>query len=139
MYGSIVNDLRLTLGMKQLLNISKYITGIVGSIAIMYGAFRMYDNIIDNQAEQQQTLEYINTEQTFMADDILDIKDTVLGIERKVDGNTKKLGDLERAGKFYLKNQEKYTTEQLQEIMDEILKKNGDLTVSTETLSSDPG
>ena len=124
--------------MKQIFNIAKYIGTIAGACAVIWGAYSMFDNIRDSQEDIIEKVEYINIEQTFMAEDISNINDTLKNMEDKIDDNSESLSDLYRAGKFYLDNQEQYTKEQLEQIMDEILKKNTNLTTYSPTLYPGP-
>jgi hypothetical protein len=63
--------------MKVLLNIAKYIS----AIAVIGGAALWFDAQFDKNAESlkdiQQTVDYINTEQSFMAEDLQGIHDTL--------------------------------------------------------------
>ena len=110
--------------MKLLLIIAKYITAVavIGGAALWFDA--RFDDSVKNQevvmdsiATLRQEVEYINVEQSFMSEGIDNIN-------TKVDENTEKLTDITRAGKFYIEHQEEYTKDQLEDIMDEILKKN---------------
>lgn len=130
---------------KILLEIGKVITaiGVIGGSALWFDAkfdssSAGDDRILDSIADLKQEVEYVNTEQRFMAEDIMDMKDTMARIEGKVDANAASNARLYRAIKFEIEHRGEYTEAQLDQIKAELLKKNSDLTVSTETPSAEP-
>jgi hypothetical protein len=119
--------------MKQVLNIAKYITGIVGAIGVLYGAFKLYDNLQDGQDDILETVEHINIEQSLMSEDIEGIKDTLERFEDKQDGIAKEIeahhDAIENLG-WAITNQGNFTPEQLEEILDRMLKKNNGIALT---------
>jgi len=72
-------------------------------------------------------------EQAMMAEDIISIKDSVKGLEQKLDivvGEQENHHDaIENLG-WAIKNQSQFTPEQMEDILDRILKKNSELVVN---------
>ena len=68
----------------------------------------------------QQTVDYINIEQGFMADDISGIHDTLEKMEASGQAREQKIESIV----WGMKHQDQFTPEDFEEIMDEMLKKN---------------
>jgi len=127
--------------MKQLLTIAAYIT----AVATIAGAALWFDNRFDNMEDNnavvldsvavvKQMVEYINIEQGFMAEDIMGINDTLEDMQEAQTSQAQHLNSLT----WMFRNQDTFTPEQMKLLLDSYLKKNNDLTVSTETLSETP-
>ena len=108
--------------MKVLLNIAKYIS----AVAVIGGAALWFDAQFDKNAESlkdiQQTVDYINTEQSFMAEDLQGIHDTLENMEDMQEAQSKKLESVV----WGLKHINQFTPEQFEEILNEMLKKNNE-------------
>lgn len=102
--------------MKKLIDIAKYITavGVIGGGAIFL------DNIRDGQDDIMEVVEYINIEQSMLSEDIAEIKDTVHKLDAKIDSQGEKIGDIV----WLVRNQNNYSPEQFEDLMDRMLKKN---------------
>ena len=124
---------------KLILDIAK----VIGAVATIGGAaiwlYSTGDKAEDRHNETMQQLEYINVEQGMMAGDIDGIKDSVKKIETKMDAIVVEQeihhDAIDNLG--WIIRQDNLTEEQVEELLDRALKKNGDLTVYNETLSTD--
>ena len=115
--------------MKQVLSIAKGIGILIGTVTVLYGAFRGYDNIIDNQEKQQVEIEYINVEQTFLSEGINEIKDSISKVENELssireeqESHHEAITDLG----WMMRNQDVFTPEQMELLLDEWSKKNNE-------------
>lgn len=79
----------------------------------------------------EQKVDYINTEQSFMAGDILDIRDSLGEIKGHQDEQDEYMARMEGAAKFYIRNQKAMTEESMQDALEVILKKKLDPTSCT--------
>jgi len=112
---------------KLILDIAK----LIGAIVTIGGSALWFDSKFDASVEKQedvlQMIEYVNTEQAMMAEDIMDIKDSVNELDMKVDAvvdqQHKHQDAINNIG-WAVKNQDNFTPEQLREILDNVLKKN---------------
>lgn len=114
------------------------IGGVVGSIAAIGAAALFADSFADKQDEILETVEYINAEQSILSGEIQGLSDTVKRIENKIDKNTENDNQFYRAWRFEQHNRDNFTPEQMEEILNNWIKKNGEQTVLTETPSTDP-
>jgi len=108
--------------MKVLLNIAKYIS----AIAVIGGAALWFDAQFDKNAESlkdiQQTVDYINTEQSFMAEDLQGIHDTLENMEYMQEAQGKRIESVV----WGLNHINDFDPEQFKDILDEMLKKNAE-------------
>jgi hypothetical protein len=121
---------------KVILDIAKYI----GAIATIGGAALWFDAQFDRAKENQhavldslaginETIEYINLEQSWMSADIEDLHDTINNVYRAVEHNTRANNNLY----WLFRNQENYTREQLDQILEELLEEQeSDASVDSE-------
>ena len=127
--------------MKQLLTIAAYIT----AVATIAGAALWFDSrfdgmednnavVLDSVSVVKQMVEYINVEQSIMAEEIAGIHDTLRGMQEDEESQAQHLNSLT----WMFRNKDTFTPEQMKLLLDSYLKKNNDLTVSTETLSETP-
>jgi len=100
--------------------ILKYFGISAGTIGILFGVFVFFDNMQDDISDVQKTVDHINVEQSFMAEDIIHIQDTLLSFEKE----HKKQGANIKSIEWGLRKHESFTPEQFEEIMEELLKKN---------------
>lgn len=118
--------------MKQLIiNAGKILGGIGAMTAIIWGGFKFYDNLTDGQADILEQVEYINIEQSMINEDIQELKqqgveitDTLKDIITHQKKQDQHMNDMERAARFYIRNQEVMTKDLMEETLEEILKKN---------------
>jgi len=121
---------------KIILDIAK----VIGAVATIAGAALWFDARFDKSAEDlkeiKQTVDYINVEQSWMAEDLESIHDTLARIERM----QVRQSERQKSIVWILRNQEDFTPDQLRDIMDEMLKKNNGQTgsVSTPTSTTSP-
>ena len=105
---------------KLIFDIAKVIT----AVATIGGAALWFDGKFDKQnadlEDIKETVSYINTEQSFMSEDIQGIHDTL----DRIEDLQAKQGERQKSIVWILKNQDDFTPEQLRDIMDEMLKKN---------------
>jgi len=122
---------------------------VVVSVAIIGGVLVAGDHLISrkdsrNIEDIKETVLYINTEQTFMADDIIGlqegqqkIEDTLKKQDAKMDAiqgeQTAHHDAIDNLG-WAISNQDNFTPEQMENILDKLLKKNGELVVLDGTL-----
>lgn len=99
--------------MKLILDIAKGIT----AVATIAGGALWFDGKFDKQAEEakeiKETLEYINIEQSLMAEDIQGIHDTLTEFEVE----HKEQGDKIESLGWAIRNVNNFTSEQLEEIL----------------------
>jgi len=125
---------------KLILDIAK----IIGAVATIGGSALWFDARFDASADAQdnvmEQLVYINAEQSFMADDISGIKDSVKRLDSKIDAvvteqetHHEAIDDLGWA----IRNANNFTPEQMEEILDRMFKKKENLVIHSETLSTD--
>ena len=114
---------------KLILDIAK----VIGAIATIGGAALWFNGkfetavdtssaVIDSLEVIKRDVYHINVEQSFMASDIQGIKDTLEDFESE----HKQQGDQIRSLAWGLKNIERFTPTDFEEIIDEMLKKNGE-------------
>lgn len=115
----------------KFLDIAKYISaiGIIGAATLFFDAKadKSLENdriIMDNQADLKQDIEHISTEQSAQSERIDGLYDTLAGFEAEHLEQGKDI----RSITWILEHQEQFSTEELKEIMDEMLKKNATLT-----------
>jgi len=106
--------------MKKLLSIMKIPGIVVGCIGSLYVVFVYFDGMKDDIGEVQETVDHINIEQTWMAEDIAGIQDTLAEYEKEHKIQTQKINSIS----WGLQNHENYSPEQFKEVMEELLKKN---------------
>jgi hypothetical protein len=106
---------------KLIFEMAKVITAVatIGGAALWLDA--KFDNSTDTLDEINQKVDYINVEQQFMAEDIQGIHDTLDRIENM----QVKQGERQKSIVWILRNQDNFSAEQLEDIMSEMLKKNG--------------
>ena len=108
--------------MKHLLIIAKYLTaiGVIGGA--VFGGFKIYTAVLDTK----EMIEYVNVEQTFMAEDIEGIKDTLVLFRDQTKANTLEITTLKQSYTSYVKHDESLTRDEFIEIMEEMwgVKKN---------------
>jgi len=100
--------------------IATYIIGTAAVFSAVWGMFRAFDTVQDNQEDMIESIEHINVEQQFQAEDLAEIKDTLwkLEAEHKAQGaNIESLG-------WAIKNLDNFTPEQMEEILDRTLRNN---------------
>ncbi len=126
---------------KLILDIAK----VIGAVATIGGSALWFDSRFDDSATQQEDVlelvEYINVEQQIMSEDINGIKDSVKGLENKLDVVQEEQNNhhdaIENLG-WAIRNQNDFTPEQMEDILDRMLKKNNELVVNDGTLHSTP-
>jgi len=122
---------------------------VVVSVAIIGGVLVAGDHLISrkdsrNIEDIKETVLYINTEQTFMADDIIGlqegqqkIEDTLKKQDAKMDAfqgeQTAHHDAIDNLG-WAISNQDNFTPEQMEDILDRMLKKNEELVAVDGTL-----
>jgi len=117
---------------KLILDIAKVIGAVatIGGSALWFDA--KFDTSTDKQEEVLELVEYINIEQQLMAEDITGIKDSVKGLENKLDivqGEQEVHHEaIDNLG-WAIRNQDNFTPEQMEEILDRMIKKNNELIV----------
>jgi predicted nuclease with TOPRIM domain len=106
----------------------------VGMVIVVAGAsfaaFKWSDGITDGQEEIMETVEHINVEQAFFAEDLAEVMDTVHGLDRKFEtlqDHQVKQGKAMKRLVWMIEHKEQFTPEQWKIIMDEYLKKNSEL------------
>lgn len=100
--------------------IATYIVGTAAVVSACYGGFKVFDTITDNQEDMMESINHINVEQQFMAEDIVSIQDTLLEFEKE----HKAQGDEIRNLGWAIRNIENFTPEQMEEILDRTFKSN---------------
>ena len=91
----------------------------IGGLAVVvWGGFRIYDNITDGQ---DQILDEMTTFRAQQGDMI----DTLENIREHQNVQDKHMISMERAAEFYINHQKEITEEAMGDILDVILKKNG--------------
>jgi len=105
--------------MKGILNIAKYIV----AVSAIAGAALFFDDFKDASRERDEAMleavEHINIEQQFMAEDIMGIKDTL----EEFESEHRAQGEQIKSLAWGLKNVERFTPEDFEEIMNEMLNK----------------
>jgi len=122
---------------KLILDIAK----VIGAIATIGGSALWFDARFDTSTEENkevlEMVEYINIEQQMMAEDITDIKDSVKRLDNKMDVVTEEQEvhheAIDNLG-WAIRNQSEFTPEQMEDILDRMLKKNEELVVIDGTL-----
>ena len=104
----------------KFLKVIQYIIGIgtIAGGAIWFST--TMDTLSDGQEDILEKVEYINVEQTFMADDIAGLHDT---LEDMSDGIQRNAQTAERLI-WMERNRDVFTPEQMETLLDEFLKKN---------------
>lgn len=92
--------------------------GAIGGSALWMDA--KFDAQNNNAEDVKQMIEYVSVEQSMMAEDILNIQDTL----DKFEAEHHKQGEEIQSITWILRNQENFTSEQLENIIDEMLQKN---------------
>ena len=113
----------------------KVVAGVITSVVIISGATLWitktsngnqeeqtanFDRVFDTLAIMNQNIEYLSIENSSQDEQLQDIHDTLL----KIDKDNESQGQSIRALTWAIQNQEDFTPDQLREIMDEMLKKN---------------
>ena len=100
--------------------IATYIIGTAAVFTAVYGVFAAVDTITDNQEDMIERMDHFSVEQTFMAEDITNIQDTLeqFETEHKAQGE-----DIKNLG-WAIRNIENFTPEQMEEILDRTFKSN---------------
>ena len=93
--------------------IATYIIGTAAVFSACYGVFKAFDTVQDNQEDIMESINHINVEQQFMAEDITNIQDTLTEFEKehKAQGD-----DIKNLG-WAIRNIENFTPEQMEEIL----------------------
>lgn len=106
--------------MKQLLNIGKYIVavGTIAGAALFFDA--RTDKSLENDKIMMEAMEHISIEQQFMAEDILNLQDTLDEFEEE---QKRQSDNIESLG-WAIGNIDNFTPEQMEEILNRELKKN---------------
>ena len=116
--------------MKQILSTAAKILGSIGTIIMVgWGASKVYYNFMGRFDTIDQNIEYINVEQSMMANDIMGIHDTLKNMDASIQKNVqinKQLIWMER-------NRRTFTPEQMELLLDDFLKKNLPPTVYKES------
>lgn len=105
-------------------NAWKYMVAIAGFGGLVWGGFQIYDTIITTQEMVVDVWDNQNLIEQNQKEHFVEIKDSLDRLEGKIDKNTANLEGLERAWAFERSNRELYTQEQLNTIIEELLKKN---------------
>ena len=98
-----------------------YATGALGALTV---TVLFFDGMKDDIVDIKDDVEMISIEQTWIAEDIAGIRDTLMEYEKE----HKKQGQDIETLTWGLNNHENFTPEQFEEVMDELLKKNFSLT-----------
>jgi len=93
---------------------------VVGCIGSLYLVFSFFDGMKDEIGDVQETVDHINIEQSWMAEDITALQDTLARFEAE---HRKQGKDIETLT-WGLNQHENFTPEQFEDIMKELLKKN---------------
>ena len=107
----------------------KYFGIVSATIGSLYVAFTYFDDMKDDISEVQETVDYINIEQGWIAEDIGNIKDTLISFEEQ----HKSQGQNIKSIAWGLRNHQNFTPEQFEEVMEELLKKNSSYNPSPPT------
>ena len=118
----------------KILKLIGQIVGAITAVAVIGGAAIYAYQFREGQEEILETVEYINTEQTFMADDIMEIKDSLDDITDHQEAQDQHMRDMAVAAEFYIKNQRVMTEKSMEEALSAILKKNITLSSTVETV-----
>ena len=110
--------------MNKLLSILKNIGIVTGALATIGGVFWYLDGIQDGVQSLQQEVEYVNAEQSMMAEDMQSIQDSLDKIRHHQGEQDEYMARMEGAAKFYIRNQKQMTEETMQDALEVILKKN---------------
>lgn len=110
--------------MKVVWTALKYFGILAGFTAVIYGAFRFLDDMGDDiEMVQEDVVEA--QEFQFQVIDRLDTAIIQLQMVRNHQmEQDNMIRDMYQAGRFYIENQEQYTREQLNQILEEIMKDN---------------
>ena len=98
----------------------KYFGIVSATIGSLYVAFTYFDDMKDKITDVQETVNYISIDQAEAAEEIAKIQDTLVRFEIE---HRKQSEDIKTIT-WGLKNQKNFTSEQFDNIMDELLKKN---------------
>ena len=110
-------------------NAWKYMVAIAGFGGLVWGGFQIYDTIIDTQEMVVDVWTNQNVIETNQKEYFVQIKDSLDRLEKKIDKNAANIQAIDDAWSFERNNRNLYTEEQLDKIIEELLKKNGDKTV----------
>ena len=114
----------------KLFYILKYIGAAAGALGVAWGAFVMFDTIRDDVADVKETVDYINVEQAMFAEDYDRHKDEVDDTLNEIKESVAAQDESIRSLGWVVRNQNTFTPEQLEILLDEWLsKKNSDLIV----------
>jgi len=118
--------------MKILLNISKYLMSIGGLTVIIWGGFRIYDNITDGQDQILDEMTTFKNQQGYVMgrmeninNKVNNLHDSLKQIMDHQNTQNEHMASMERAAGFYIRNQKEMTEEAMEDALDVILKKNG--------------
>lgn len=100
-----------------------YVTGALGTVTV---TVLFFDGMKDDIVEIKDDVEMMSIEQSWIAEDIVGIRDTLAEYEKE----HKKQGQDIETLTWGLEQHENFTPEQFEEIMDELLKKNYSLSPS---------
>jgi len=100
--------------------ILKYFGIISGSLGSLYLVFTFFDGIRDDVKTIKTDVEMISVEQTWMAEGIAGIEDTLVEYKKEHEIQGQKINSIS----WGLRNHQNFTPEQFEEIMEELLKKN---------------
>jgi virulence-associated protein VapD len=121
--------------MKKLIAQIKAFSGLITSVTVIATATlvlyktahnnseqqdKNFDRVFDSIADIKQTVEYINIEQSMMSGQIYGIQDSLDDIVKAQETQSKQIQTLA----WGVKNIERFTPEDFEDIMDEMLKKN---------------
>lgn len=116
----------------KLLKLIGQIVGAITAVGVIGGAAIYAYQFQERQNKVLETVEYINVEQSFMANDIMQIKDSLKDITDHQVKQDQHMRDMENAARFYIHNQAEMTENAMEEALEMLLKKNNGLTVSTD-------
>ena len=132
----------------QIVSAWKVITAIVGIATLSVTAAFWFSNQIDSVTDSdesfktavldslssiKQEVEYLDVDINNVAEDVINIRDTMEEFKVEQEVHHSAIQNLNWA----VRNQDKFTPEQMREILDQWTKKNGELTVYNETPSTD--
>ena len=107
----------------KLFYILKYIGAAAGALAVAWGAFAMFDTIRDDVADVKETVDYINVEQAMFAEDYDRHKDEVDDTLNEIKESVAAQDESIRSLGWVVRNQNTFTPEQREILLDEWLSK----------------
>lgn len=106
--------------MKSIWTILKYFGIISGSVTVLFGVWKYLDTINDNVSDVKEMTEYNNIQINDVSNQLYNLQDTAEDIQREQIRQGNKLDNLA----WIVRNRNNYTQEQLEELMDIMMRRN---------------